>query len=47
MICFYYGLTAFACICYFGEELFNDVSSFVIKLLFPLLGGRGAGGSSS
>ena len=39
MICFYYGLTAFACIWYFRRELFNDVSSFVFKLLFPLLGG--------
>ncbi|HET8961502.1 APC family permease [Nocardioides sp.] len=41
MICFYYGLTAFACIWYFRKELLNDVSSFVFKLLFPLLGGLG------
>jgi amino acid transporter len=41
MICFYYGLTAFACIWYFRHELFDDVSSFVFKLLFPLLGGLG------
>ncbi|MET1059503.1 MAG: APC family permease [Nocardioides sp.] len=41
MICFYYGLTAFACIWYFRRELFNDASSFVFKLLFPLLGGLG------
>jgi amino acid transporter len=41
MICFYYGLTAFACIWYFRNELFNDVPSIVFKLLFPLLGGLG------
>jgi amino acid transporter len=41
MICFYYGLTAFACIWYFRHELFKDVPSFVFKLLFPLLGGLG------
>jgi amino acid transporter len=41
MICFYYGLTAFACIWYFHRELFVDVGSFVFKLLFPLLGGLG------
>src|SRR5687767_8572256 len=36
MICFYYGLTAFACIWYFRKELLNDFSSFIFKLLFPL-----------
>lgn len=41
MICFYYGLTAFACIWYFRNELFIDASSVVCKLLFPLLGGLG------
>jgi amino acid transporter len=41
MICFYYGLTAFACIWYFRNELFDSASSFVFKLLFPLLGGIG------
>jgi len=41
MICFYYGLTAFACIWYFRHELFADVQSFVFKLLFPSLGGLG------
>ena len=41
MICFYYGLTAFACIWYFRHELFDDLSSIVFKLLFPLLGGLG------
>ena len=41
MICFYYGLTAFACIWYFRNELFLDFPSVVFKLLFPLLGGLG------
>jgi amino acid transporter len=41
MICFYYGLTAFACIWFFRRELFADINSFVFKLLFPLLGGLG------
>ncbi|MFY1599652.1 APC family permease [Micromonospora sp. WMMD737] len=41
MICFYYGLTAFACIWFFRRELFKNVQSFVFKFLFPLLGGLG------
>ncbi len=41
MICFYYGLTAFACIWYFRRELFTSANNFVFKLLFPLLGGLG------
>lgn len=41
MICFYYGLTAFACIWFFRRELFTSLNSFVFKLLFPLLGGLG------
>jgi len=41
MICFYYGLTAFACIWFFRHELFADLNSVVFKLLFPLLGGVG------
>jgi hypothetical protein len=41
MICFYYSLTAFACIWFFRNELIADVKSFVFKLLFPLLGGLG------
>lgn len=43
MICFYYGLTAFACIWYFRKELFIDFYSIVFKLVFPLLGGLGLG----
>jgi amino acid transporter len=41
MICFYYGLVAFACIWYFRRELTRSASDFVYKLLFPLLGGLG------
>lgn len=41
MICFYYGLTAFACIWFFRRELFKDFYSVVFKFLFPLLGGLG------
>jgi amino acid transporter len=41
MICFYYGLTAFACVWYFRKELFNDAASIVFKFLLPLLGGIG------
>ena len=41
MICFYYGLTAFACIWFFRRELFSSASSVIFKFLFPLLGGMG------
>ncbi|MFM9034479.1 MAG: APC family permease [Mycobacterium sp.] len=41
MICFYYGMTAFACIWFFRRELFVDAKSFVFKLLLPLFGGVG------
>jgi hypothetical protein len=41
MICFYYGLTAFACIWYFRTELFDSLDSIVFKFLAPLLGGIG------
>lgn len=41
MICFYYSLTAFACIWFFRNELFADARSTVFKLIFPLLGGLG------
>jgi amino acid transporter len=39
MICWYYGITAFACVWYFRRELFSDVHNIVFKFLFPLLGG--------
>ncbi|MDH6196942.1 amino acid transporter [Mycobacterium frederiksbergense] len=39
MICWYYGITAFACVWYFRRELFASVHNMVFKLLFPLIGG--------
>ncbi|MBU9763881.1 APC family permease [Mycobacterium sp. TNTM28] len=39
MICWYYGITAFACVWYFRRELFTNVHNVVFKFLFPLLGG--------
>lgn len=39
MICFYYGLTALACVWYFRNSWFSSVRSFFFQLLFPLLGG--------
>ncbi len=41
MICFYYGLTAFACVWYFRESVFSSVRHFMLRLLCPLLGGLG------
>lgn len=41
MICFYYGLTSFACVWYFRRSLFASVRNFVLRLLCPLLGGAG------
>ncbi|MGV0734763.1 APC family permease [Mycobacterium syngnathidarum] len=39
MICWYYGITAFACVWYFRRELFTSAHNVVFKFLFPLLGG--------
>jgi hypothetical protein len=39
MICFYYGLTAFACVWYIRRELFASTFNIVFKFLFPLTGG--------
>ncbi|MDA0169427.1 APC family permease [Solirubrobacter taibaiensis] len=39
MICFYYGLTAFAATWYFRHEARRDLKSFVLKGVAPLLGG--------
>ncbi|MEE6164982.1 MULTISPECIES: APC family permease [unclassified Mycolicibacterium] len=39
MICWYYGITAFACVWYFRRELFSSAHNVVFKLLFPLSGG--------
>lgn len=39
MICFYYGLTAFACVWYFRKQWFDSARSFFFTLLCPILGG--------
>jgi amino acid transporter len=39
MICFYYGLTAFAAVWYFRKQWFDSVRSFFFTLLAPLVGG--------
>ncbi|MEH3132367.1 MAG: APC family permease [Mycolicibacterium neoaurum] len=39
MICWYYGITAFACVWFFRRELFDNAHNIIFKLLFPLLGG--------
>jgi amino acid transporter len=39
MICFYYGVTAFACVWFFRREVFSSTRAFLLKLLAPLVGG--------
>jgi hypothetical protein len=39
MICWYYGITAFACVWYFRGELFANIHNVLFKFLFPLIGG--------
>lgn len=39
MICWYYSITAFACVWFFRGELFAGIRNFLFKGLFPLLGG--------
>ena len=39
MVCFYYGLTALACVWYFRRRSFRTVRSFLAQFLAPLLGG--------
>ncbi|MBN9187493.1 MAG: APC family permease, partial [Microbacterium sp.] len=39
MICFYYGLTAFACVWYFRKQWFDSVRNVFFMFLFPLVGG--------
>ncbi|AWK74047.1 amino acid transporter [Rhodococcus oxybenzonivorans] len=39
MICWYYGITAFACVWYFRGRLFTSVRNAVFRFVFPLLGG--------
>lgn len=38
MVCFYYGLTAFAALWYFRRDWFASVRNAVLQFLFPLLG---------
>lgn len=39
MICFYYGITALACVWFFRRELFDSPRNIIFKLVFPGLGG--------
>ncbi|MET0812847.1 MAG: APC family permease [Microbacterium sp.] len=39
MICFYYGITAFACVWYFRKQWFDSARNVFFTLLFPLVGG--------
>ncbi|MCU1404811.1 MAG: amino acid transporter [Glaciihabitans sp.] len=39
MICFYYGVTALACVWFFRAEAFSSMRSFFFKFLAPLVGG--------
>ncbi len=39
MICFYYGITAFACVWFFRKHWWRSVREFFFTLLFPLVGG--------
>ena len=39
MVCFYYGMTALACVWYFRHEAFTSARDFTYKLVCPLLGG--------
>jgi amino acid transporter len=39
MICFYYGVTALACVWYFRKEAFSSARSFFFRFLSPLVGG--------
>ncbi|WP_165164697.1 APC family permease [Corynebacterium qintianiae] len=39
MICFYYGITAVACIWYFRDDLFSSGRNILFRLVCPALGG--------
>ena len=39
MICFYYGITAFAAVWFFRKVWFRSVRNFIFTLLSPLIGG--------
>ncbi|MGO1318805.1 MAG: APC family permease [Galactobacter sp.] len=39
MVCFYYGITALACVWWFRRESFHSVKAFLLQFLSPLVGG--------
>lgn len=39
MICWYYGITAFACAWRFRKEAFGSVRDFAVRMAFPVVGG--------
>ncbi|GAA3649684.1 APC family permease [Microbacterium marinilacus] len=39
MICFYYGLTAFACVWFFRHQWLDSAGAFLTRFLAPLIGG--------
>lgn len=39
LVCFYYGITAFACVWYFRREAFRSMKTFFMKIFMPGLGG--------
>jgi len=39
LVCFYYGMTAFACVWFFRKEAMSSARAFFMKLLLPGLGG--------
>jgi len=39
MVCFYYGITALACVWWFRLEFFRSVRAVILQFLFPLIGG--------
>jgi amino acid transporter len=39
MICFYYGITAFACVWYFRRTALSSVRNLLLRCVAPLLGG--------
>ncbi|WJZ03397.1 APC family permease [Corynebacterium freiburgense] len=39
MVCFYYAITAFACVWYFRKESTRSFKTFITQLLCPLIGG--------
>ncbi|PPB49019.1 amino acid transporter [Arthrobacter pityocampae] len=39
MICFYYGITALACVWYFRAQAFSSARNILFRFLSPLLGG--------